>query len=50
MFFSYITLDLQVLEWQTKNMTGVSEEFPQTTQFSVLGAKNGNSDLHLRKG
>ena len=47
MYFSYITLDLQVLEWETKNMTGVSEEFPQTTQFSVTGAKNGRDDLHL---
>ena len=47
MFFSYITLDLQVLEWETKNMTGVSEEFPQTTQFSVTGAKNGRDDLNL---
>lgn len=46
MFFSYITLDLQVLEWQTTNMTGVSEEFPQTTQFAVTGAKNGRDDLN----
>lgn len=46
MFFSYITLDLQVLEWQTKNMTGTSEEFPQTTQFAVTGAKNGRDDLN----
>ena len=46
MFFSYITLDLQVLEWQTTDMTGVSEEFPQSTQFSVTGAKNGASDLN----
>ena len=46
LFFSYITLDLQVLEWQTTNMTGVSEEFPQTTQFSVTGAKNGTTDLN----
>jgi hypothetical protein len=45
MIFSYITLDLQVLEWQTTNMTGVSEEFPQSTQFSVTGAKNGSADL-----
>ena len=47
MYFSYITLDLQVLEWEAKNMTGVSEEFPQTTQFSVTGAKNGRDDLNL---
>ena len=47
MYFSYITLDLQVLEWEAKNMTGVSEEFPQTTQFSVTGAKNGRDDLNM---
>ena len=47
MYFSYITLDLQVLEWETKNMTGVSEEFPQTTQFAVTGAKNGRDDLNM---
>ena len=46
MFFRYITLDLQVLEWQTTNMTGVSEEFPQSTQFAVTGAKNGTTDLN----
>ena len=45
--FKYITMDLQVLEWEVETIDGVSEEFPQTTQFSVLGAKNGNSDLHL---
>lgn len=47
MYFSYITLDLQVLEWEAKNMSGTSEEFPQTTQFEVVGAKNGLNDLHL---
>ena len=46
MFFSYITLDLQVLEWEAKNMSGTSEEFPQTTQFAVTGAKNGRDDLN----
>ena len=45
--FSYITLDLQVLEWKVETLAGASEEFPQTTQFSVTGAKNGNDDLHL---
>ena len=45
--FSYITLDLQVLEWEATNMEGTSEEFPQTTQFSVAGAKNGRDDLNL---
>ncbi len=47
MYFSYITLDLQVLEWEAKNISGTSEEFPQTTQFEVVGAKNGRDDLHL---
>ncbi len=46
MYFSYITLDLQVLEWEATNMEGTSEEFPQTTQFSVVGAKNGRDDLN----
>ena len=47
--FSYITLDLQVLKWQVETLEGTSEEFPQTTQFSVTGegVKNGDSDLHL---
>ena len=45
MIFSYITLDLQVLEWEAKNISGKSEEFPQSTQFSVTGAKNGRDDL-----
>ena len=44
--FSYITMDLQVLEWEATNMTGKSEEFPQSTQFSVTGAKNGRDDLN----
>ena len=43
--FSYITMDLQVLEWEAKDLTGKSEEFPQSTQFSVTGAKNGRDDL-----
>ena len=46
MIFSYITLDLQVLEWEATNMEGTSEEFPQTTQFSVVGAKNGRDNLN----
>ena len=45
--FKYITLDLQVLEWDVETITGVSEEFPQTTQFSVTGAKNGRDNLNL---
>ena len=45
MYFSYITLDLQVLEWEATDIDGTSAEFPQTTQFSVTGAKNGRDDL-----
>jgi len=48
-YFSYITLDLQVLKWQATTITGTSAEFPQSTQFAVDGdgVKNGDSDLHL---
>ena len=44
--FKYITMDLQVLEWEVETIDGVSEEFPQTTQFAVTGAKNGTTDLN----
>lgn len=44
--FSYITMDLQVLEWEATDMEGTSAEFPQTTQFSIVGAKNGRNDLN----
>ena len=48
-YFSYITLDLKVLEWEAVDITGTSGEFPQVTQFSVTGnnVKNGDTDLHL---
>lgn len=48
-YFSYITLDLKVLEWEAVDITGSSGEFPQVTQFSVTGnnVKNGDTDLHL---
>ena len=47
--FSYITLDIQVLDWDAVDVSGVSSEFPQATQFAVTGegVKNGDSDLHL---
>lgn len=45
--FKYITLDLQVLEWDVETISGTSAEFPQTTQFSVTGAKNGRDNLNL---
>ena len=44
--FRYITMDLQVLEWEVETISGTSAEFPQTTQFSVVGAKNGRDDLN----
>jgi len=47
-FFSYITLDLQVVDWQAVDVTGGSEEFPQATQFAVSGegVKNGYTDIN----
>lgn len=48
-YFSYITLDLKVLEWEAEDIEGNSEDFPQATQFSVSGegVLNGDSDLHI---
>lgn len=47
--FSYITLDILVMDWKAVNVDGISSEFPQATQFAVTGegVKNGDSDLHL---
>ena len=47
-YFSYITLDLKVLEWQAIDVTGTSAEFPQATQFAVSGegVKNGYKDIN----
>ena len=47
-FFSYITLDLKVVDWQAVDVTGGSEEFPQATQFAVSGegVKNGYTDIN----
>lgn len=39
-YFSYITLDLKVLEWDAVDCEGDTEDFPQATQFSV-SEKNG---------
>ena len=48
-FFQYFTFDFKVLEWEAVTVDGVSDEFPQSTQFAVSGdgVKNGDSDLHL---
>ena len=40
-YFNYITLQLEVLEWETENASGDSRDLPQATQFAVVGAQNG---------
>lgn len=52
-YFSYITLDLQVLEWEAVDIEGDSKDFPQATQFSVSGegVRNGGpDDLNVGNG
>ena len=46
-YFSYLTLDLKVLDWEAVTVDGASNEFPQAAQFSITGdgVLNGNSDL-----
>ena len=52
-YFSYITLDLKVLEWEAVDIEGDSKDFPQATQFSVSGegVRNGGpDDLNVGNG
>lgn len=48
-YFSYITLDLEVLDWEAEEIEGDSADFPQATQFSVSGdgVLNGYENLHV---
>ena len=46
-YFNYITLQLDVLEWETENASADAADLPQATQFIVVGAKNGYEDLHV---
>ena len=46
-YFNYITLQLEVLEWETENASADAKDLPQATQFVVVGAKNGYEDLHV---
>ena len=46
-YFNYITLQLEVLEWETENASADAADLPQATQFIVVGAKNGYEDLHV---
>ena len=46
-YFNYITLQLEVLEWETENASADAKDLPQATQFIVVGAKNGYEDLHV---
>ena len=50
--FSYLTLDLQVLDWEAVDVEGQSSEFPQATQFNVsgTGVLNGYTDIHNSTG
>ncbi|MBR2210326.1 MAG: fimbrillin family protein [Bacteroidales bacterium] len=43
-YFNYITLQLEVLEWETENASADAADLPQATQFIVVGAKNGGPD------
>lgn len=44
-YFSYLTLDLKVLDWDGVDITGDSKDFPQATQMVPTGARNGYYDL-----
>lgn len=48
-FFSYFTLQLEVLDWDGVDITGDSSQFPQATQFAIsgTGVLNGNKDLGM---
>ena len=46
-YFNYITLQLEVLDWETENASADSQDLPQATQFVVVGAQNGYEDLHV---
>ena len=46
-YFNYITLQLEVLEWETEDASADAVNLPQATQFVVVGAKNGYEDLHV---
>ncbi len=45
--FKYINLRLEVLEWDAVTGTGDTQALPQATQFSISGAQNGDTDLHI---
>ncbi|MBO4844346.1 MAG: hypothetical protein J5490_07165 [Bacteroidales bacterium] len=44
--FKTITLNGQVMEWKTSEVSLSSDDLPQATQFVVTGAQNVYSDLH----
>ena len=45
--FSLINVKLQVLDWDAVDGSGDSQALPQATQFSISGAQNGDTDLHI---
>lgn len=52
-YFSYITTDLVVLDWEEVTVSGESGEFPQAYQFAVSGdgVRNGGpEDLNVGNG
>lgn len=51
-YFKYITLDLEVLDWEAVDVDGESSEFPQAAQFSIsgTGVLNGYTDIHNSQG
>ena len=50
-YFNYITLQLEVLDWEAESASADSKDLPQATQFVVVGAKNGGPDgLNVGQG